>query len=424
MKLAVSQQCYLNKTNTHRYFRWTEEEKDSFLAFAAMFQFVVLMTQLLVIHLFGITGSVQSALRMFSIGISAIPVLLALPILIKRKPIVVLLTYCTASLVFVLSALFYPDTRSVLPSLFFYLFCMCLPSFLCFACIQNMEAAVSSLTKIAVANFILGACFTVCSLVGLIRSEQYSMSFSYYLLFSACYFLHLFHTKGRRTLLLFSLLSGVFVALLGSRGALVTYFVYAVISAFYFLKWNVRTLILWMILFSLGILFLMYFDQILSWIYDFLLSMGIQSRTLNLLRSNQLLSHDSGRGDIYRYLFQKIGERPFLGYGVGGDRAMRDGGYAHNLFIEVFVDFGVIIGAFLLILLGTFVVRTFQKKDNQALLLLFFCIGIIPLMVSGSFYTETNFWILIGFCFQIVSNVKPSATVSKKLKTSIFRRVD
>ncbi|HIW74043.1 MAG TPA: O-antigen ligase family protein [Firmicutes bacterium] len=382
--------------------QWTDDRQDAFLAFTALFQFVVLMVQLFVLHLFRLSGTAQSILRLFAIAACAVPIVVALPILWKRRALLFFGTYGVAGLLFLLTAVFFPPVRPYLISLAFELLCMCLPGFLCFASIRNMEAVHPVLLKLAFANFLLGVLFALFSFTGILPGESYSMSFSYYLLFPACYFVYRFHTDRKKRLLVFALLCAAFMLLLGSRGPLVTFAAYLVLSTAFSLKFNKRTVVTLAVLLAVGIVCLIFYRQILAAVYEIFRMLGIESRTLLLMKEGELFTHDSGRGNIYTLLIRKILEQPLFGYGIGGDRALRGGSYAHNLFVELFTDFGLVLGSVVVVFLLGLLLRCFWTAKNRLWFLLWGCVGFIPLMVSGSYLSEANFWLLLGLCAHIL----------------------
>jgi hypothetical protein len=90
----------------------------------------------------------------------------------------------------------------------------------------------------------------------------------------------------------------------------------------------------------------------------------------------------------------------WFGYGIAGDRAIV-GAYAHNILIELWVSFGVIVGTALFIVPVFFTVLLLIKKsryntaeDSFILVLISSCY--VKLFLSGTYLTESFLFLLIG----------------------------
>ena len=82
------------------------------------------------------------------------------------------------------------------------------------------------------------------------------------------------------------------------------------------------------------------------------------------------------RTEIWNYALQFIFERPLLGWGSGYFPLIIDQetgfwkGHPHNLILDSFFNFGIIVGSILLIFVLTIVIRAFNKiyiKNNSNL---------------------------------------------------------
>ena len=117
------------------------------------------------------------------------------------------------------------------------------------------------------------------------------------------------------------------------------------------------------------------------------------SRNFRLL-SEGSLGYDSGRFPIWQACFDAILQHPLLGNGSQGDRAVSlnqlgEASYAHNIVIELCVDFGVIAGVLIylwLLYIGFRMLFRCQNRDWRALFLPFYVFSMIQLFLSGTFY--------------------------------------
>lgn len=176
----------------------------------------------------------------------------------------------------------------------------------------------------------------------------------------------------------------------GSRGPLIPLAVF-----FLYQIWN-RVGYLWKISICACVTCLaLFYQDTFGIIYDILAEHGITSRTLALLSSG--FEADSGRGCLYNIALDYIEEHPILGIGLGGGRNMF-GSYVHNLFLDMWLDYGIIIGSIFILTLFYVCFKVYLNNDQYGrdILILFCCIGILPLMVSGTYLTDYSFWMMLG----------------------------
>ena len=208
-----------------------------------------------------------------------------------------------------------------------------------------------------------------------------------------------------------SILSFISMFLIGSRGAAITWILYFVIS-FFISKNKITYKGIVVIAFTL---FLMFYQKLLDWINKILLNFGIQSRSLLLLEQGQLLNHDSGRGNLRQITINIIREHPFLGNGVGSDYRIL-GEYTHNIVLDLFMHFGIVVGSMFLMGIIVIVAVGFLKSKDKQFALVFISYGAIPILVSGTYLSASNFWIMLGFLF---SQIPIAISCNLKQKTTI-----
>ena len=117
------------------------------------------------------------------------------------------------------------------------------------------------------------------------------------------------------------------------------------------------------------------------------------------------LSANSARLDIIQQLFSKMFSfGGLLGFGINGDRVITSTHeYSHNIFLELLIEFGWLIGIIAIILLLTLAYKTIKKKTcfNNIIGILFF-INLLALMVSGTFWNSLYFWMFIAICIRVL----------------------
>jgi O-antigen ligase len=123
----------------------------------------------------------------------------------------------------------------------------------------------------------------------------------------------------------------------------------------------------------------------------------ITSRTLNMIMEGNIADF-STRINLYKTTWSSILEQPFVGHGLYSDRIILDGSYSHNIFLELFHNFGLIIGSALIAILLLKVMRVYYLSDRnqKKLLILFLFYGFVPLLVSQSYLNYAPFGLFIG----------------------------
>lgn len=126
---------------------------------------------------------------------------------------------------------------------------------------------------------------------------------------------------------------------------------------------------------------------------------GLSIRIFDKLLTGSFAQFD-GRNTIRERLLEKIIDGPLFGNGICSDRVVV-GTYAHNIIIELWMGFGIIIGSIFLILLVTILIRGFMKcgsSSMKGLILSLICACFFKLFLSGSYLDEQLLFLLIGLC--------------------------
>ena len=187
------------------------------------------------------------------------------------------------------------------------------------------------------------------------------------------------------------------LVMLGNRGSLLSYiffiFVYFVLIKKIYKRLPVVILSIGLLL---GIATLS--DKILLFITIIITNMGYSTRILDKIQDNELLD-SSGRDLIAERILSAIEEQPFVGHGITADRLIC-GTYSHNIFLEILVSFGCVIGSLLIFMLIYVMVRAYLETDDtvmRAFLLILFFSGFLQLIFSSSYLYSPNLFLLIGF---------------------------
>ena len=194
------------------------------------------------------------------------------------------------------------------------------------------------------------------------------------------------------------------IFLAGCRGALASIVVCIMLYMFFRKDKPIKKLALIAVILLVGCLVLINFETILDSLTDVAENLNMSTRTIEMIQEGEFLE-DSGRGIIQEKL--KEGYTLF-GSGLYGDRVLSQReSYAHNIIIEILIQFGIIPGmAILLILLVLLLNGVFAKNsDIRFFVIVFMSAGLIKLFFSSSYLMqEPAFYVLLGLCVNSMSN--------------------
>lgn len=140
-------------------------------------------------------------------------------------------------------------------------------------------------------------------------------------------------------------------------------------------------------------------------------SYGLSTRIIDRFSAGDFLD-DSTRFQIASRAWELIMKHPAMGVGPGHDRILMAGAmgqydpstaagwYPHNIVLELMLQFGVFLGGGLVIAIVILVGRAAidRDRDLQRTVLIFVAIGLVPLLISGSYLIQPAFFALMGFC--------------------------
>lgn len=183
-----------------------------------------------------------------------------------------------------------------------------------------------------------------------------------------------------------------FILNYGNRGALAVIAVMLIILLIVYIPLKYLVLLGgFLLLTMLGIL--LFLQPIMEMAGDLLGFDLTVSRNFRLLSSGSI-GYDSGRMPIYNACFDAILQHPLFGNGSNGDRAATFAKLgspisAHNVIIELCVNFGVIIGVLIyiwILYVGFRMLFRCQSRNWRALFLPFYVYSMVQLFFSGILY--------------------------------------
>lgn len=354
---------------------------DTIIAFAIFIQsllVVIQQTMIMVLHYESETTTV------YRIAITAIAMVIAIIFSVKRKPKLFFITYLIAIVIILLHFEFFPDNQEYISyNITRFLLPVVIPSALCTICIKDITVINKVLKVISWSIVLIMAFYIYSYMKGLVvGNSEYNMSLSYGLLLPG---LFLYSNKK-----IYSIIASIFlflcILILGARGPMIAFLIFI---AYDIVQSNKK------MIFPVAILAIIVIGG-MSTIMEFFGRLGFQSRTLNMFATGDF-SSSSGRDEIYNKMINVMWDHPF-GIGIFGDRVYLNGLYCHNIFLEIALNFGLIV--FLGILVYSIVkfVKVYKASNKvyRNILVLFLVVGFIPLLISGSYLTDYNLGLFIG----------------------------
>ena len=336
---------YTNTTNKELK---KEKRVCSYVSFIILGLFLVNVLSALS-SITGITSSQSSMTIKILLGGSFIVII---PIILQRFTKKMLIVTLVSILVTLLNLLVFPKTSNIFLNTVISYYTMCFTGFLAVSSIRNENVFKNVLLKFSRVIALMSIILTLGIISGVIvgfNDGDYSMGLGYAclipLLSLICEFI-----ENRTVYDCLGIVAFLFLIIAyGSRGPLLAVILFGMYFLLRYLCANKKYL-LCICMCIISSFLLVFYRSILILLMDILANLGINSRTLYLTVYN--LFHDSDRSIIYSQLLDGIFEHPFEIRGINAEYSMI-GIYAHNIFIEVIYQFGIVIGGIAVIFLIT-----------------------------------------------------------------------
>lgn len=196
---------------------------------------------------------------------------------------------------------------------------------------------------------------------------------------------------------------GIVLATCGNRGSVLLLFAFIIIGLLFLVERKVRKGVYAFICISFAFI-LFFYQWIIEQLSALIANWGMSPRFLNYIISGGFFE-SKGRSVITQKLFEMIAENPLAGYGLAADH-VATGSYAHNLVIELWTSFGVIIGTLLFIFTAFIITKAWTNNKNAIILSVLVCAGFFKLFISNSFLFEGMFFVLLGYCVSLIRKNK------------------
>ena len=367
-----------------------KNKADYLLSIAAMLQPVLVLLQLYAIDVMRMDLEAANRMR---IVLTALPIVSAMMVVVSRKLTLTVVAYFIVGTIVLFTLVRFPGRWSYMSSdLLKFTLPVLIPSGLCIASVNNFAVLIRSMLYVSVLAAVIGLLYAAMYLSGAFYIEGYNIAFSYALLFPTFVLINkkFWLWKMLAAFMMLEMLA------IGSRGALLISVAYWFFTILYE-KYSLGKILLYCmgLVASIAVLF----QPLVNMLVSLFSMIGLRSRTLMLLTSDELLTHDSGRDEIYMKVWNLIGQNPVMGSGIWADRA-QFGSYCHNVFLELLVDFGYLGASILLIIFFVSQFKVFKNlTDNHKKMYIMMFSILLPLMVSSSYLTSFNVGMFLGFSY-------------------------
>ncbi len=373
-------------------------KEDLRLSYTVLSPFLVLSVQYLVLSSQELAQLEVERLQLMSKAVVGIVFAFALPLVLRRKRRMFLLTYLVSALVFLLHYWVFPNNSVYLQTVVFPFFFTCLPAFLYAQSILDWQVFQIAIVRVSRLVFAAGLATAVLVVLGKATVGPYSMSFGYYLLLPAVVGLDRFLDNPSIADCIVFTLSILQILAFGSRGPIMCIGLFLLLRlARSFGRLSRPQVVLHLVLTTSALLIMLVPDAPFKLLEGVFSSLGVTSRSIRLFSAHELSL--SGRDRIYSKVLEQIANNPLMGIGLAGDRRVLGGTYAHNLVAEMVANYGIPLGSMFILFLLFLMIRLWASKDTIAvrMCMVWTSIGIAPLFVSGSYLTDIPFWIATGF---------------------------
>ena len=244
-------------------------------------------------------------------------------------------------------------------------------------------------------------------LIGTIYMEVISyMDLSNSLSVSAAFLLYSGFVRKKKINLILGYFSLAYITVFGARGAIFSLII-LILIIFIERKLTIKKILITIVTSVLLTINIFFYRNILSYIIIYIERLGFNSRTLYKVLNLETFT-SSSRNKIYIYLLDVIKNNWVKGVGLVGDRYYlpfafegNNATYAHNIFLEIALDYGIIIGGLIILWLLYTVAKyyIFNKNiiyDEKIFISVLFTVSFLQLMVSRSYLTEINLYIFLA----------------------------
>lgn len=340
---------------------------------------------------------------------------LGLWVVLKRfQPAMLALPALIAAL-FLTSYLLFPYNRPYLIELLPKFFLQgTIPMILITFAIRDWDRLYAALRPTAMVVIVCAVIYLPIKSAGTIEIGY--MGFSYQIMFSVVYMVFLSMREKRLVNIVFAVAGLVCIVALGARGPLVGVLFGVAVYILSNFKISSGGIVATLGALITGTIIWTQFNNILLAAESLMSRYGIYSRTISYMLQEEFFN-STGRVGYWKISLLALKNKLLFGYGLVGDRfvlsttAEKDI-YAHNIFIEILLQFGIFFGGLMIFLILCLLFKSITSKQKDGLYyigLISICsTGFFQLLVSASYFSQPMFFIMLILCYKV--STKKNAT--------------
>lgn len=282
----------------------------------------------------------------------------------------------------------------------------CMPGFLLASCVTDFEKLFKWLRLSSIIILLI----TIMQLFFVFSSEGffYSQELGYSVLPCLALFYLSFEYDRKFYYLVPVIISFIVILASGSRGPLLSGILAIVLCYVSHFGLSKKIMILGVLVITCSFLFANYIVDLLTSVLSYFGNLNFSTRTIELLLSGNIADDDE-RTNLRSIAINYILNHPFYGTGVVNDRVIIAqsmgsaginvyGSYCHNFILEIMMQFGMLPGGIILVLFVKKIINMLRSRKVFIVKIGVFTIsvGLFPLLVSRSWITYPEFYLLMG----------------------------
>lgn len=314
--------------------------------------------------------------------------------------------------VYLLNFIIFPENSKALEQHLFQFVVLTLPYYM-YGIILDVDKFLKPLFYVSLTSIIITIFYQLIYLQGGggssdIDTTQYNMFLAYNMLQHVLLVSWITLKERKLWQWPFMVLGILLLLSLGTRGPILCLIVFIITYVMFFTHMRYKNIIR-IIVVSMALVAFSFLEQIALFFQSLMIQYGMSTRIFDKFLAEDI-GASSGRDYIQMKLYHELCcDTNGLGFGLLGSYKYV-GTYPHNMFLEFFFSFGWVIGTILLILLFVLIIRSFiacrNSRNHVVFLLLLVCGSIIKLQLTGTFLDDALFFMLIGYCINILRNKK------------------
>ena len=143
-----------------------------------------------------------------------------------------------------------------------------------------------------------------------------------------------------------------------------------------------------------------YVIALVDMIEDVFEMIGVEELRITDYVRKGMIADSSGRDDYSQLVIENIWKNPIFGHGVGGDRVIIGRSYVHNILLELWASYGLLLGTAIFAWMLYWLVKGIFSKNKAlaGIVTALFCAAFVKLFLSSSYLFSKELFLLIGIC--------------------------